>query len=166
MKKLIIVSGTMGVGKTTVCKVLYKMAPGSVWLDGDWCWLMNPWDMCDENKAMAMANITTLLCSYLDNSTFENVIFSWVLHRREMIDDLLGRLSGRQFDLRPFALVCTPDELARRMQQDGRDPSSVTASAERLPLYSSIGWPIIDTTGMNPEEVALEIYRLSGMDRG
>lgn len=164
MKKLIIVSGTMGVGKTTACKVLYKMAPGSVWLDGDWCWLMNPWDMCDENKAMAMSNISTVLCSYLDNSTFSNVIFSWVLHKKEIIDDLSGRLSGRQFELHPFALVCTPDELARRMRLDGRDASSIKASVERLPLYSSIGWPIIDTTEMTAQEVAGEIFRCSGME--
>lgn len=89
MKKLIIVSGTMGVGKSATCRLLYKMAPRSVWLDGDWCWLMNPWDTCEENREMVMNNISVLLRSYLSNSTFDNVIFSWVLHRKEVIEDLL-----------------------------------------------------------------------------
>ncbi|HOA14942.1 MAG TPA: AAA family ATPase [Bacillota bacterium] len=164
MKKLIVVSGTMGVGKTATCKVLYKMAPRSAWLDGDWCWLMNPWDMSDENKAMAMGNISTVLCSYLYNSTFSNVIFSWVLHKKETIDDLLGRLSGRPYELHAYSLVCTPEELARRMRMDGRDPMQIKASSDRLQLYHDIGWPVVDTTGMSAEETAREIFMLSGME--
>jgi len=41
-KKLIIINGTMGVGKSTISKALYKNLENSVWLDGDWCWMMNP----------------------------------------------------------------------------------------------------------------------------
>lgn len=36
MKKLIIINGTMGVGKSTVCKQLLKILAPGVWLDGDW----------------------------------------------------------------------------------------------------------------------------------
>ena len=38
MKKLYIIGGTMGVGKTTVCNILKKRLDMSVMLDGDWCW--------------------------------------------------------------------------------------------------------------------------------
>ncbi|NFM11999.1 nucleotide kinase, partial [Clostridium botulinum] len=37
IKKLIIVNGTMGVGKSTICENLHKTLPNSAWLDGDWC---------------------------------------------------------------------------------------------------------------------------------
>jgi tRNA uridine 5-carbamoylmethylation protein Kti12 len=40
-KKLIIINGVPGVGKSTVSKELHKSLPKSVWLDGDWCWMMN-----------------------------------------------------------------------------------------------------------------------------
>lgn len=36
MKKLVIVNGTMGVGKSTIVSKLYKELEHSVWLDGDW----------------------------------------------------------------------------------------------------------------------------------
>jgi broad-specificity NMP kinase len=81
MKKLIVVNGTMGVGKSAVCKSLNGVLNHSVWLDGDWCWMMNPWIVNDENRAMVENNITYQLRSFLTNSTFEHVIFSWVLHR-------------------------------------------------------------------------------------
>lgn len=36
-KKLVIIKGTMGVWKTTVCKKLHQKLERTVWLDGDWC---------------------------------------------------------------------------------------------------------------------------------
>jgi len=58
MKKLIIINGTMGVGKTTTCNLLYKHFDKSIWLDGDWCWMMNPWDFNEENRKMVKKNIS------------------------------------------------------------------------------------------------------------
>ena len=42
MKRLFIIGGTMGVGKSTVCQELKTMLPNSVFLDGDWCWDSRP----------------------------------------------------------------------------------------------------------------------------
>ena len=42
MKKLYIIGGTMGVGKTSVCQQLKASLINSVFLDGDWCWDANP----------------------------------------------------------------------------------------------------------------------------
>jgi len=43
MKKFIVINGAMGVGKTAICKELNRRLMNSVWLDGDWCMMMNPW---------------------------------------------------------------------------------------------------------------------------
>jgi len=43
MKKLIMVAGPAGVGKTTVCQRLFKTIDGCAWLDADWCWMVNPY---------------------------------------------------------------------------------------------------------------------------
>jgi hypothetical protein len=163
MKKLIIVSGTMGVGKSSVCKLLYKMAPRTAWLDGDWCWLMYPWDTCAENKEMALNNISNILMSYLANSTIDSIVFSWVLHRKEIIDDLLGRLSQYGFELRPFILECSPQQLARRMEIDGRDSIQILQSIERLSAYKIINWVMIDTTSIDACETAARIAKMAGL---
>ena len=59
MKKLIIINGTMGVGKSTVSKELNQRLKKSIWLDGDWCWMMNPWDFSEENKSMVLDKYAT-----------------------------------------------------------------------------------------------------------
>ena len=50
MKRLYLIGGTMGVGKTTVCQILKKQLPGSVFLDGDWCWDSSPFQVTQETK--------------------------------------------------------------------------------------------------------------------
>ncbi len=48
MKHLYIIGGTMGVGKTTVCRILKERLDRSVFLDGDWCWVMHEQSIMDE----------------------------------------------------------------------------------------------------------------------
>lgn len=66
MKVLYLIGGTMGVGKTTVCRELNARLPNSVFLDGDWCWCMDPFRVNDETKAMVMDNICHLLNNFLN----------------------------------------------------------------------------------------------------
>lgn len=80
MKKLIIINGTMGVGKTTTSLELQKILPQNVFLDGDWCWSMEPFVVNDETKTMVMNNITYLLNNFIRCSEYENIIFCWVMH--------------------------------------------------------------------------------------
>ena len=49
----------MGVGKTTTCKELSKKLQNSVWLDGDWCWMINPFVVNEENKRLVINNINS-----------------------------------------------------------------------------------------------------------
>ena len=47
----------MGVGKTTVSQQLKKTLRNSVFLDGDWCWDADPFQVTEETKKMVMQNI-------------------------------------------------------------------------------------------------------------
>lgn len=77
MKTLYLIGGTMGVGKTTVSQQLKKDLANSVFLDGDWCWDADPFQVTDETKEMVMDNICYLLNNFLHCSAYENVIFCW-----------------------------------------------------------------------------------------
>lgn len=103
----------MGTGKTTICKILYKKLNNSVWLDGDWCWMMNPFKVTEENKRMAEDNITYLLNNFLENPDFEYVIFSWVMHNENIFDVLLEKLQKNEFQRYKISLVCSPEELKK-----------------------------------------------------
>lgn len=161
MKKLILVGGTMGVGKTAVCRLLHQKLTPSVWLDGDWCWNLNPFEVTEETKALVMDNITHLLRNFLKCSQPEYVIFSWVMHQQEIIDELLSRLTGTAFTLYSYSLVCSEEALITRLQKDIdrglRHPDVLERSRKRLPLYQSLGTRKLDTGKKLPEEVAEKI---------
>ena len=47
----------MGVGKTTVGQALKIELEQCVFLDGDWCWDMHPFQVTPETKALVLDNI-------------------------------------------------------------------------------------------------------------
>ena len=160
MKKLIVINGTMGVGKTTICKELYKSLDKAVWLDGDWCWMMNPWIVNEENMRMVENNITYLLRNFLSNSTFDYVIFNWVLHRKEILDGLLDRLGDLDFQVKKVTLLCSEAALRQRMNQDNRSEEQITLSIKRLRMYENMDTNIIDTSESGIEEIIERIAEI------
>ena len=114
MKRLILIGGAMGAGKTAVSRELLRLLPEAVWLDGDWCWRMDPFRVSEARKRMALDNITHLLGNFLDDEGYENVIFCWVMDRREIVEAVLAPLAGREFQLFHFSLVCAPGTLEER----------------------------------------------------
>lgn len=70
MKHLILINGTMGVGKTATSKELCKILPQNVFLDGDWCWDSHPFIVTSEIKEMVTNNIIYLLNNFLACSAY------------------------------------------------------------------------------------------------
>lgn len=162
MKRLVIVNGTMGVGKTTVCRELKRLAAPCAFLDGDWCWDMEPFVVTEETKALVQDNIVHMLQSLLDCSAFENVLFCWVLHRREMIDGLLARLDLRGAQVRVFTLTAEPETLRTHIEKDAaaglRGMDVWERSLERLPLYGAMDTEKLPVEGRAPAQLAEEIW--------
>ena len=157
-KSLYLIGGPMGVGKTAACRCLQRRLEGSVFLDGDWCWDAHPFQVTEETRAMVLDNIAYLLNNFIRCSACDHVIFCWVLHRREIWDELLSRLHTGGCAVRKAALVCTPRALRDRVEADVaagiRTPDAVERSLSYLPLYQDLAVPRIDTTGLTPEEAA------------
>jgi broad-specificity NMP kinase len=166
MKKLIIINGTMGVGKTATSKALYKKLENSVWLDGDWCWMMNPFIVNDENKEMVLDNITHLLRNFLMNSSLEYVIFNWVIHLEEIFDMVLSKLDGLEFEVIKITLICNEDSFRKRVSADIennlRENEALDMGLERIPLYKNMNTIKIDTSNISILETANKIIEIIG----
>jgi len=164
MKKLIIINGTMGVGKSAVCRQLLKILAPGVWLDGDWCWNMNPFVVSEENKQMVLNNIGYLLKSFLNNTGYEYVIFCWVIHQEAIFDQLLVQLQGLDFELHKISLVCSEQALTTRLQNDVkaaiRNQDVIERSIPRLALYQDMDTQKIDVSTITTEQAAKEIMQL------
>ena len=163
MKTLYFISGPMGVGKTAVSRELLRMLPRCAFLDGDWCWTMQPFIITDETKAMVTDNIAHILGNFLRCSEFDNVVFCWVMHQQEIIDGLLARLPMDGVRFVNISLTCTQETLASRIEQDViaglRDKSAIQRSLSYLPLYGSVDSIKLDTTELSPAEAAEQIIR-------
>ena len=158
MKNLIIVGGTMGVGKTATGRELQKILPRNVFLDGDWCWDMRPFVVTGETKKMVESNIAHLLNNFLDCSEFENVIFCWVLHEQKILDDLTARLNRKGCTIHCFSLVSNKQALSERLSHDiagrKREPDIIERSVARIPLYDALDTVKIDVSTISPADAA------------
>lgn len=163
MKRLYLIGGTMGVGKTTVCQILKRRLPNCVFLDGDWCWDMEPFQVNEETKAMVMENICFLLNNFLRCSAYETIVFCWVMHEQGIIDEILRKLDVGKYQVYRISLVCAPEELERRIRKDIetglRTEDVLERSKSRLPLYEKLNTIKIDVSGFSPQETAGEILR-------
>lgn len=161
MKKLYLIGGPMGVGKTTVCQALKRLLPNSVFLDGDWCWDASPFQVTEETKIMVMDNICHTLNNFLACSAYENVIFGWVMDHQSILDEVKSGLALSGVEVKAVSLICTPMQLEERLNMDVarglRAPDVVTRSLARLPLYDALDTRKVDTTGQTVAEVVQNI---------
>lgn len=164
MKKLICVSGTMGIGKTTVCQKLKYELEKCVFLDGDWCWDMNPFVVNGETKEMVMNNIAFQLNNFIHCSCIDYVIFGWVMHEQSIIDDLMKRLDLEDIDVLQVSLICSEDKLRKQLEKDIclgiRKPDILPRSIERLSCYDKLSTLKIDTTSLSVEEIVQRLKEL------
>lgn len=160
MKNLIFINGTMGAGKSAVSRKLKKILAPSLFLDGDWCWDMEPFAPGAAERALVLRNIAFLLNNYLAFDGRGNVIFCWVMHKRAVVEDLLARLdlSGARFFL--FTLDVSEAELARRLSRDVerelRDSGIVERSLARRREFDAFG-EVVPADGISPAEAARAI---------
>lgn len=151
----------MGVGKTTVCQRLKTKLKNSVFLDGDWCWDMNPFQVTAETKAMVVDNICYTLNNFLSCTVFENIIFCWVMHEQSIIDDILSRPELSDCRVIPISLVCTEEALRKHLQKDIdngiRTADIIDRSIERIPLYETLDTIKIDVSDKSLDEIVKEI---------
>jgi broad-specificity NMP kinase len=168
VKKLIIINGTMGVGKSTVCSILLDKLEPSVYLDGDWCWNMNPFIVSEENKAMVISNITHLLKSYLNNSGYQYIVFCWVIHQADIFDLILKPLQEVEFELYKISLVCSESALRNRLEIDVqkglRAADLIDRSLQRLALYEKLDTIKLDISTLTPQQAAMEIIKIVQKD--
>lgn len=150
MKTLYLIGGPMGVGKTTISKQLKQELNQSVFLDGDWCWDMHPFIVNEETKAMVLDNICHLLNNFIHCSSYENIIFCWVMHEQSIIDDILKKLDTSNLNIKSISLISDEASLTQRIAKDIasnlRQPDVLKRSLERLALYQELNTIKIDTS--------------------
>ncbi len=164
MKTLYLIGGTMGVGKTTVSRQLKKDLPNSVFLDGDWCWDADPFQVTEETKAMVLRNICFLLNSFLHCTAYENIIFCWVMHKQSIIDEITKNLDTENCRVIKASLIVDEDNLRNRLLSDVasgiRTEDVIERSIDRISMYQLLDTYKVDTDNKTVAEVTEAIRSL------
>lgn len=162
MKKLVLVTGAPGVGKSTLCKDLFHSINGCAWLDSDWCWMINPWiPKTSEQKRDVEGTFSRILHGYLENDGISTVLFSWVMSSTWMFDLITEPLSNMTLDIRKIALVCDREQYIERIKSDDRRDELVSFPSSMDNFYT-LGASVIDTTALSKSatvKIALNLIK-------
>lgn len=149
----------MGIGKSTICNQLNQDLDHSVFLDGDWCWNMDPFVVNQDTKNMVLDNITHCLNNFIHTPGIENIIFCWVMHKQDIIDKIIQKLDTEGVDIHLISLICEKEELIKRMLIDRRDNQTIRKSLQYLELYKDLDTQKIDVTTLDVQKTIDKIKR-------
>lgn len=159
MKHVYLIGGPMGIGKSTICNQLNQDLDHSVFLDGDWCWNMDPFVVNQDTKNIVLDNITHCLNNFIHTPGIENIIFCWVMHKQDIIDKIIQKLDTEGVDIHLISLICEKEELIKRMLIDRRDNQTIRKSLQYLELYKDLDTQKIDVTTLDVQKTIDKIKR-------
>ena len=153
-KKLILISGSPCVGKTTVGTRLFESYDNSAYLDGDWCWCVHPFSVTDTRLRNGDKSKSFVLSNYLD-SDFGYVFFtSVVLTNPQIRKNILNGITAKDYDVIGFTLTCSEETLKKRHDRRG-DKGEMNYYWLHLPPCS--GDIVIDTDDKRVQDVVREM---------
>ena len=157
IKNLYIINGPMGVGKTTVSQGLLNSLDHCVFLDGDWCWDMHPFIVNNETKKIVMNNIVYCLNNFIHSTTYQNIIFCWVIPTQEILDTLIDQLDLTNVCLHKITLVSNQEQLIKRIKKDIdkgiRKEDVIERSLQYLDGYHKMDTIHIDVSYLSIDEI-------------
>ena len=157
-QKLILITGSPCVGKTTVTDLLFQSYNNSAFFDGDWAWCVNPFSVEDPRLRDGDKVMSFALSNYL-HSRFDYVFFSSVVILAEdgIRANILRNITAKDYQLIAFTLKCTEETLAQRHRKRG-DQGDVLCHWLRMPPYP--GDHVIWTDGKTPREIMKEMKQI------
>lgn len=154
-QKIIIISGSPCVGKTTISKEVFNMLENCAYLDGDWVWCVNPFSVEDPRLRDGDKNMSFVLSTYL-KSQFQFVLFSSVVATDLNVrENIIANIDYKDYELLGITLTCSKSTLVKRHKKRG-DVGKV--SFHWLDLEPYPGDKVINTDNKSIEELSMEIY--------
>jgi cytidylate kinase len=165
MKRLILVCGANGIGKSTACRSLAQALDYSAYIDSDWCRVMHPFTFNPETIHIIKSNIVAMMTNYFQSSFIENVIFQYGFHgpRKQIFSEILKELDnhGISYQFCPILLKCDAPENIARMKKDGRDEERIQRALQNTrDIYDIYDYPCIDTTHLSVSQTVDQMLKI------
>jgi broad-specificity NMP kinase len=162
---ILIINGSLGVGKTSVAEQLHWKFDKSVHLDGDAIGDVHPFEIYDPARIDHLYRTLSLLVGFHQQNGYNNFVINYVFESAQSLGDLLGLLRPLDPSIHVFWLTCNAQEQERRIRARSRDQVKweLARFVELQRIQSEaaregfIGVEV-DTSGLSAAEVAEVIW--------
>jgi broad-specificity NMP kinase len=163
---IIIINGSLGVGKSSVADQLHYKFDKSVHLDGDYIADVHPFQIYDEARISHLYRTLELLIGFHQKNGYHNFVINYVFESSQSLQELLDLLLPLDSAIYAYWLTCQEEEQAKRIQNRKRDKLEWELSRfmelQRIQAKAAqrgfIGKEI-DTTQLTSTQVAEEIWK-------
>ncbi|MBL4681776.1 MAG: AAA family ATPase [Pseudomonadales bacterium] len=159
MSKLILLGGPPGVGKTSVLKLLPQFYQTCAVFDADDIWRTYPQDKNVENRSRNIVAVQSVLKCHLE-SAHAPLFVAWVFANPALVEDVLNGIDQYTSSIQKIYLVASPKVLQERLALRFANKALVQYSLSKLRSINELNHPKINTTNLEPDEIAREIVRL------
>jgi chloramphenicol 3-O-phosphotransferase len=162
---IIIINGSLGVGKSSVAEELHWKFDKSVYLDGDALGDVHPFEIYDPARIDHLYHTLELLVGFHQKHGYPNFVINYVFESPASLQALLDLLRPLERDIHTYWLTCEEQEQARRIR--GRQRSDLEWELNRFVELRQIQAQAaqqgflgleVDTTHLTAAEVAAAIW--------
>jgi len=163
---IIIINGSLGVGKSSVAEELHYKFERSVYLDGDYIGFVHPFEIYDKTRLEHLYRTLELLIKFHQKFGYYDFVINYVFETPVALQELLALLRPLDAQLHTYWLTCESEEQAQRIQARQHENLDLElcrfVELQRIQAKAArkgfIGKEI-NTTELTVAEVASEIWR-------
>ena len=163
---IVIINGSLGVGKTSVADAIHQRFAKSIHLDGDAIGDEHPFEIYDDARIDRLYRALTLLVDFYQKEGYSDFIINYVFESAQSLEDLLTLLRPLDEHIHCYWLTCSREEQTKRIRGRNRqeldwelqrfvDLQNIQAEAAR---QGFIGQQV-DTSALSTEGVADLIWQ-------
>jgi chloramphenicol 3-O-phosphotransferase len=117
---IIIINGSVGVGKSSVSEQLHWKFDKSVNLDGDHIGYVHPFEIYDDARISHLYRTFELLISFHQKNGYHNFVINYVFESPESLQELFELLRPLDSSIHSYWLTCNAEEQERRIRKRQR----------------------------------------------
>ena len=162
---IIIINGSLGVGKSSVAERLHYKFDKSVHLDGDCIGDVQPFRIYDEARRNHLYRTMELLIGFHQKNGYSNFVINYVFESPASLQELLAFLHPLDPSIHCYWLTCEEEEQANRIRNRNREDLQwelgrfveLRRIQRKASQHGYLGKEV-DSTRMSPQETAKTIW--------
>jgi broad-specificity NMP kinase len=162
---IIIINGSLGVGKSSIAEEIQWKFDKSVSLDGDHIGNVHPFEIYDDARIDHLYQTFANLISFHQTFGYRNFVINYVFESAKSLQSLIDQLHPLDSTIHTYWLTCDKNEQARRIRERQRDNLdwelnrfAELQQIQRQAAQEGFIGIEIDTTQLNLAEVSAKIW--------